>query len=123
MAQEITISISLSAYKPSVMSSPVGRAVNGLPFTMTGNLLAEGVILIGTAPTLIPVGQITSPHFAFFKNVDAANYITLRNGSGGADLPQLYPGEAALIPLLTTAMIYGVANLASALLEYLILSL
>lgn len=123
MANEVTVTASLSCNKPSVMSSAVGRAITNAQFTMTGNFyVAPESMSVGTSATVIPLGQITAPHWAYFKNLDPTNYLTIRNGSGGADLCQLYPGEFAIIPLLTTCVPYAVANNAPVLMEFMILS-
>lgn len=120
---EITVTASLSAYKASVMSSAIGRSTVGATFTMTGNPYVEATISVATSATVIPLGQVTQPHWAYFKNLDAANYLTIRNGSGGADLVKLLAGEAAFVPLLDTSAPYAVANTGACLMEYLILSL
>lgn len=123
MANEISLTASLTAYKPSIMSSALSRAVSGFLATMTGNFIVEGTISIATSATLIPLGQVTAPHWAAFHNLDATNFLTIRNGSGGADLLKLLAGEWAFCPLLDTSVPYGVANTAVCLLEYLIFSL
>ena len=123
MANELTLTASLTGYKASVMSSAVSRAVTGALFTMAGNYWTEGVVQIGTSATAIPLGAVTAPHWAAFHNLDAANYLTIRNGSGGADLLKLLAGEYAFCPLLDSAVPYGLANTAACLLEYMIFSL
>lgn len=124
MSNEITLTASLSANKASVMSAAIGRAVTGALFNMSGNLyIGPALALIGTSATVIPLGQVTAPHWAVLHNLDASNFLTIRNGSGGTDLLKLLAGEWAFCPLLDTSTPYGVANTASVLLEYLILSL
>jgi hypothetical protein len=120
---EITVTASLSAYKASVMSSAIGRSVTGLTFTMTGSFYIEGVVSVGITATLIPLGGVTAPHWGYFINKDSTNYLTIRNGATGADVGQLFPGEPAYIPLLSTGVYYAVANTAPCLLEYMVLSL
>jgi hypothetical protein len=121
MANEIAVSVSITATKPAVLSGPVGRSVLGT-FTWTGTLLSQGTVLVATGGTVIPLAAVTNPHFSVFVNHDLTNYVTIRNGSGGADLPKLYPGEFALIPLLETGDFRAVANNSAVLLEYFILS-
>ncbi len=123
MANEISVTASLSVNKPSIMSIAIGRAVTGLVFNMTANFYSEGTISVGTSATVIPLGQVSTPHWTFFKNVDPTNFITIRNGAGGADLLKLLPGEIAICPLLDGSVPYAVANTAAALLEYLIVGL
>lgn len=123
MANEISLNGALSFFKPSIMSSAIGRAVAGLQFSVAGTTFVEGSVLIGTSATVIPLGQVAAPHWAFFNNLDAANYLTIRNGSGGADLLKLLPGECAFVPLLDTSVPYALAHTANVQLEYLIISL
>ncbi len=122
MANEITVSAGLTVYKSSVMSSAVGRSVVDATFTMTGNPYVQGVISVGTSAEAIPLGEVTQPHWAWFKNLDATNYLTIRNGASGADLLRLYPGELCPVPLDITATPYAVADTAACLLEYAIFS-
>lgn len=123
MSNEITYTLSLSCYKPAIMSSAMGRSVTAALAGMSGNYFAQGTILVATGGTAIPLGQITAPHWAWFKNLDPTNYITIRNGSGGADVLKLLAGEACVCPLMDTSTPYAFANTAACLLEYLIFSL
>ncbi len=125
MSSEITITGSLSCYKPSIMTSTIGRSVTGLAFNMAGLFLVQGSISVAISATAIPLGQVTAPHWAWFRNMDATNFVTIRNGSGGADLIKLLPGECTPggVPLLDTSVPYAVANTAPVQLEYLIFSL
>lgn len=123
MSNEITLTASLSANKIAVMSSALARSVTGALFGMVGNYAIEAVQLIATSATAINLGAVTAPHWAVFHNLDATNFLRIRNGSGGADLLKLLAGEWAFCPLLDTAVPYAIADTASILLEYLILSL
>lgn len=121
MANEISVTASLSCFKTSVMSSTVGKAKSA-SFTMSGNYVIDGTVTIATSATAIPLGSITSPHYCFVYNTDSTNYVTIRNGSGGADVIRLNAGEFAIFPWSTSATPYAVANTASVVLEYLLLS-
>jgi hypothetical protein len=123
MAQEITVSCSLSFFKSSVMEAAVSRALASLLVDVAGNYYQGGTMLVATSATAIPLGSVTAPHYAVFLNQDATNFIKLRAGSSGADLVKLKAGEAGLIPLLDTAVPYAIADTAACLMEYLIISL
>ncbi len=120
MASEISVLVAISATKSTAFSAPVGRTGVG-DFTMIGDNYVEGTVTAGTSATLIPLGGVTSPGWAYFKNLDADNYVTIRNGSTGADLVKILPGEPAQFRLLDTSVPYAVANTASVKMEYLIL--
>lgn len=123
MANEITVTAALSVYKSSVMSSTVGRSVDGATFTMTGSpFIGPTTISVGTSAEAIPLAEVTQPHWAWFKNLDATNFVEIRNGSGGADLIRLYPGEACAVPLAIDATPYAIADTAACLMEYAIFS-
>lgn len=123
MANEISFTGSLSAFKASIVASAIGRAVTGLVFNMAGTYFTEGSMLVATSATAIPLGQVTAPHWSFFFNHDITNFVKIRNGSGGADLLKLLPGECAFCPLFDTSTPYAIADTASIILEFLILSL
>lgn len=123
MANEITVQGGITCFKSSIMTSALYRTFPALQFTMTANYYVEGTILVGTSATLIPLGAVTTPHWAYFKNLDATNFLRLMNGSAGAKLPKLKPGEPALFPLDDTAVPYAQADTAACLLEYLIFGL
>jgi hypothetical protein len=123
MANEISLTASLSAFKAAVMQAALGLSVSNLPFTMTGNFEVQGIVSIGTSATAIPLGQVTTPHWAVFINKDTTNYVTLANGASGAVFARLLAGEPAFVPLDPTMVPYGTANTAPVIIQYLILSL
>lgn len=127
MANELALCASLTFVKAGV-TYPVGAdvrsvadAVNNLLVTVSGSSFVENLLSVLTSATVIPLGGVTSPHWAFFQNLDATNFLRIRNGSTGADLLSLYPGELALCPLFITAVPYAIADTASCLLKYVIL--
>jgi hypothetical protein len=124
MANEITVSASLSCYKPSAMSSAIGRTIQNAIFNMSGVDYTQGSITVATSPgTTVPLGLVTTPHWAYFENLDTVNYLVLQNGAGGAVFGRLYPGEGSAFPLDPTCVPYAIANTAAVQLDYLIISL
>ena len=123
MANEITVSGSISAFKTGSMSTSVGRALIARQFTMTGTTFIEGLMSVLTSVSAVPLGGVTAPHWSWFYNTDATNYINLRNGSAGALVVKLKPGEFALFPWEDSAVPYAIANVATCLMEYLIFQL
>lgn len=123
MAQEITLTASLSVNKSTVMSSAVARSVTAALFNMSGNFWVEGTVSIATSATAIPLGQVVAPHWAYFHNLDSVNFLKIRNGSGGADVLKLLAGEYAFCPLLDSSTPYAIADTSACLLEYAIFSL
>ncbi len=103
------------------MVEPVSRSLASAQFTMTGTVYVQGAISVGfAAEEAIPVGEVTSPHWAFFHNKDATNFISLRPGSGAANAIRLKAGEYALVPLNPAVVWYAIADTAACKMEYLI---
>ena len=112
----------MTVYKSSIMSSALARSISGLLRNMTGNFIVEGTISCPTSAQAIPLGQVTQPHWAFFANLDATNYIQFQNGASGAVFARYLAGDACPVPLDPGCVPYTVANTAACLLEYLIIS-
>jgi len=122
MANEIQITASLTVYAPTAMSSALSRAFNGLQFNQNTYETTYGVLTVTTAGVAIPLGGIAAPHWFVGVNQDPTNYLQLKNGSGGAVVVRLYPGEVAFFPWDNGATPYAVSSTASTTLEYLLLS-
>lgn len=120
MANEITLNASISVEKEGVTfeGNVDGASFTNLQFNMSGEGTAQGSLDVATSPTLIPMGTVTAPHWAVFENTDDTNYVTIRNGSGGADVCRFYPGEGCPVPLDPTGTYYAVANTAAVRLLY-----
>lgn len=123
MANEITFTASLSFNKAGVTETAVSRSVAALLFNVTGSAYAQGTLSVATSATAIPLGGVTAPHWAYFLNQDATNFLKIRNGAAGADLLKLKPGECAFCPLYDSATPYAIADTAACLLEYLLIQL
>ena len=109
MANEIKVSASLSMQKGEV---EVSMALGPLKVDMTGDDVIEFTQNVFTNATGISIGAASTAGWALIKNLDATNFITLRNGSGGADLIKLKPGEFCLFRLATQTP-FGVADTAT----------
>lgn len=123
MANEFTISLSLSGYKSSVMSSAKSRAIQAMVDSMSGTPVAEGILLVATSATVIPMGSVTAPHWAFFYNTDSTNFVKVRNGASGADVLKIRAQKANVCSLLDSGTFYAIADTAACYLEFLIFSL
>ncbi len=124
MANELTITASLQFYKPTIMSSALSRAVTNLLFNVSGaSVIGPTTMSVPTSSTAIPLGPVTAPHWAFFMNLDPTNFIRIRNGTAGADLLKLLPGEPAFCPLYDSAVPFAIAAVAACVMEYMIVSL
>ena len=122
MANEITLTFSLSFFKPAIMPVAISKALTGVQFTVTGTTYIEHSLLVPTSATAFPLGTLTSPHWALFINQDLTNYVQIMNGASGAVLLRLQPGEGFPCPLDPTAVPYGIAHTAACQVDYLIIS-
>ena len=80
----------------------------GLEFD-AGDLYLDGIQTIGTSVEAITIGDIATPGFVFLKNLDSTGTVTIRNGSGGADVVKLAPGDIAFFRLAATTP-YAIAT-------------
>jgi hypothetical protein len=128
MANEITVSVSLAYNNPITVTSPVGRAITGALFNSLAAIAPSGsTISVATTGTAIPLGQITSPFFAWIRNLDPTNYVQIYTSQadkilGANPFAQLFPGELCLVPLGSNNNPYAVANTAAVDLEYFLTS-
>lgn len=123
MADEITITTSLSFVKGNVSES---LSDTSLTRDVSGTKYVKGVQNVGFASEEaldmgdILTGATTSPGYAFFRNLDATNFVTIRGATGIADTVKLLPGDVALFRLAADAP-FVQADAAAVNLEYLII--
>jgi hypothetical protein len=122
MANELTVTASIGFNKSGVTQGTVGAAWTNAQFNVAGTTYIESSILVPTSATVVPLGAVTNPHWAFFQNMDPTNYLQLQNGVSGAVFLRLKPGEFAIVPLDTGCVPYAIASTASCLMNYLIVS-
>jgi hypothetical protein len=108
MSQEIQFNGALTVSKNGAVVS--GSA--SLLVDMTGTNMIANVQNIGTSTEQITFGDVSTPGYAFFKNLDPTNFVmiglTTAVTSGNAML-KLLPGECALCPTRQT-VIYAIAD-------------
>jgi hypothetical protein len=92
VANELNITGSALYSKNGVnLASPGATA---LLVTVAGNGVSEGIMATSTSPAAIPLAGLSSPFgWAFFKNLDPTNNISLQVSSSGAVFAQLNPNE------------------------------
>jgi hypothetical protein len=105
------------------MQSPEAIS-NTQQFTMVGTVVQRSQITVGLAATAIPMGGVTSVHWAVFINRDPTNNIGLGTTSGvtyANALARLHSGEPCIIPLNDSiAQFYAIANSAPCLMDYIL---
>jgi len=119
MANEITFSTSLKVTKGDFTDSKSGSDTADMA-TATA---AGGTPSIGTSShEAILVTDVGTPGWAWFKNIDATNYVQIGVDVSATFYPfvKLLPGESCVLRLGTTAP-YAKANTGAVKLQYLIL--
>lgn len=115
MADEGTFDFALTVSKIPPMVSAEGLNIAGYNFNVSSGIFSKGVLLVShSAQTAIPLGQVSSPGFAIFINMDSVRTITIYNGNGGTSvskIAELGPGDPAgdpsIIKLPTSCVPYA----------------
>jgi hypothetical protein len=114
MATELTSTISVT------------HSANGVDFAetvvsstedLTGNGITAGVLSVATSAAAVPLGGVSTAGVAYFKNLDATNYLEIGwDDSGFVAAAKLLPGQVALIPLVNAP--WARANTGACLMQY-----
>lgn len=117
MANELTVSLTLQFAKGNVAS--VGFVKSNLQFTVAGQKYVRTVQNIGTSIEALAMGEVATPGWYFFFNLDATNYVEILTAIAGVAFLKLKPGEAAVgrLPTAITAPA-AQANTGAVNLEY-----
>lgn len=117
MANELALSATLRFSSGNYL---VERQYSGL-FTVTGTDMTTGTQLIGTSEEALAFSaDIATPGYLFVKNMDATNYVEIRNATGAASTIKLKAGEFALFRISGTAP-YAIANTAACRIEFVVI--
>ena len=73
-----------------------------------------------TSADALDLGGVSTPGICWFKNLDGANFVTIRNGVDGADVCQLEAGEEFCFRFPPGGTPYAAADTGAVLLEYMI---
>jgi len=93
--------------------------VAGLTRSITSNLIVGGIQNIATSAEAIDVGAVTSEGWAFFRNLDATNYIEIGwDATGFQSAFKLLAGDFAVVPLNSARTWQAQANTAACDLYY-----
>jgi hypothetical protein len=127
-ANAITWTSSFS-FTGSIYPTPVSFSWTNLLFNQTGSeVVTLQNLSIATTATVIPLGSIATPRWAFFWNLDPTNYVSIFNGSMGTEFIRLLPasaggntfGDPCVLPLGPSVVPYAQANTSACLIAYFI---
>lgn len=125
MANEITVTATLQYYNTGKNLPQEVLTLQATSFNITNSNYVKGTKSFPTTAggTAIPLGGVTaSLGWAWFKNTDSTNYITLLSAVSGTTLIRLLAGEACVFrfdPGVTAPAI--LANTAAVVVDYMIL--
>lgn len=122
MADEITLSYSLSALKSTIMAQALARSVESETIDWAGTTYQYGIQSVLVTATAFDLGSVATCGWAVFHNLDSSNYVKLRNGASGADFIRLLAGQSCVVRLENTCVPYGIADTATVSVEYMLLS-
>ncbi len=98
MATEILVTATLQYTNAAQNITPKSLSVLNSLFNITGKNYAEGLmqVPITAGGTAIPVSNLATLGWAYFKNNDPTNYVDILNAVSGTVMIRLMPGEPAL---------------------------
>lgn len=119
MADEITLTFGLSMLKAT--AGQVDRNPDQQSVTMTGTDFVHNTQNIATSAEALAKGDITTPGYCMFHNLDGTNYVEIGyDDTGFKPTVRLNAGEWAMFRC-TQAAPQAQANTAAVNLEYIIL--
>ena len=125
MANEITVVASLTYVDASITLQTISLEIAPPgTFTISSPRSVRNQMSVPTTAggTVIPMGSVSTPGWALFKNLDATHYVEILSAVSGTTFARLNPKEVALLrlpPGMTAPA--ALANTAAVLLDYLIL--
>ena len=122
MANEISVSCGITVSKTNGPKASFPSETKQID--LAGTLYSSAVQVIGTGSheALTIVADQSTAGWAYFRNIDATNYVEIGVDVGATFGPllRLYPGQFTVTRLTTTA-VYAKANTSSVSLQYFIL--
>lgn len=111
MANEITVSVSLTASKDSATISVSANKT----FDMTNEDMTQATQNIGTSAEALSLGDIAAPAaYIYVRNMDPTNFVVLSLASDGTSpFAKIRPGHFALFPPPQSGTIYALADTAA----------
>lgn len=101
MANEVTVTTSLQFAKGNVDLTLSDAAKT---FDVTGTRYVRGVQSVGFASEeALDMGDITDPGWAYFRNLDASNFVEIARATGESALIRLKAGESCCFRMIATA--------------------
>jgi len=95
MAEEILVSASLLYEDAEGSESLLETPAAGILANVSTKKFVHAKQLIDITPEAIDLGEIASPSWAMFRNLDEINFVELLTGTGGVVFAKIEAGETA----------------------------
>lgn len=121
MANELTITAAASLVNGNYRERfDLG---NSLQVDQSAQGAMSGIVNIGTSEEDLDLSELSTPGYAFLRNLDATNFVTIGPKSGGVmvSMIKLLPGEIAIFRLAGSVTLRAVADTAAVELQRMIL--
>lgn len=114
MANELTLAASLKFVKGS---KNVPFSKSGIQLDVTGDDYTFKSQTVGTSEAALNLGDVTTPGYILIYNEDTTNFMSVRSGTGAANLVKVRPGGIALFECEAAAP-FVIANTAAVSIQY-----
>jgi len=115
MANELTLTAALGYAKGTFTN--LTRSFTNVSRDVAGSNPIYNVQAVGTSAEALLVGDVGTAGYILLRNLDATNFVEVRDGAGGADVVKLKPGDIAMFRLATSTP-FVIADTAGINLEY-----
>ncbi len=93
----------------------------GVLASVTGTKVADLIQEIGTSEEALMLGDIPAPGYIMIENLDSTNKVSLRPGTGLANMIEIPAGTIAGPFKLATTTPYAIADTAAVKIRYLLI--
>lgn len=117
MANEGEFSVALKMNKGGKKPS---LSFGGVKFDISGTNYSKGSQTIGTSEEALELGDVATPGYGIYKNLDSTNFVEIRGATGAVDCVKILAGKCALFYHSGSAP-FAIADTANVEIEYLLL--
>jgi hypothetical protein len=120
VSNELTLSVTMT-YKSGKIDRSV--SVANLSRDVSGAVMAHVIQNVGSSEEALDLSGVAAGGYVFMRNLDATNFISVRQATSASDLIRLDPGDVALFRLDDDATApFVIADTAACDLEFWLLS-
>lgn len=122
MANELSVTTYISgAGGTNAYATVTGGSTTAFNVDQSTKRYTKKVVNVGTSEETIDLDDVSSPGYAYFKNLDGTNFVQL-GASTGVYFARINADKGAIIPLDSGVTIYAKADTAAVDLDVLVFS-